>query len=486
MSLKRDILIVDDNYEICEFVKDVLDEEGYNVAVAYNTKMALESVVKMCPDLIILDMWLEGNHMDGIGLLKKLKQMFPDVPIIMISGHANVELAASTMKLGAYDFIEKPFKTEKLLIVVKRAIETSDLLEVNSYLQQNAGGSMQKVCLGSSKNAQKLRHEIRSVADSNCRLIITGEYGSQLSQVAKEIHDASHRASKPFISLNTFCTNSNNIYEAINGSDDVQSIFERANGGTIVLENLHTIPLMLQNKILDVLQKESITRAGKNIKLDVRLIGAFELNDEIDDIEQLVSHKLLNEVLYHRLNIKRISVPPLRQRIDDIMVLFTHGINILNNHLAPITIHDKLHHILISYDWPGNTYELYHVAEYMVMMARLNKSTVVSMDTLPQHILNQIKEDFGALDNITKFLDKDYKSARKHFDMEYINAQLRKFSNNVARTARFMGVDRAALYRKIRALSVQKINKSLRKRMAKKVYIVNSKENIHEENNSDV
>lgn len=477
MTVIREILVVEDNYEICEMMRDILGEQGYNVTVAKNTRTAMEAVEKIRPHLIILDIWLEGNHLDGIGLLKKMKQMFHDVPIVMISGHANVELAASTIRFGAYDFIEKPFKTEKLLIVVKRALERKDLLEINSYLQHNPyNTSIFQVSSGTSKAAQKLRSEIKSIAASNCRLIISGGIGSQTAHIAREIHTTSSRANQPILSLNSILHNDiDDINTVIFGNDNVQSLFERANGGTLVLENIHSMSHTIQSKLLDALQKECITRNNKVIKFDVRVIGTFESNY---DVTEFVKKKMVNEMLYHRLNVKNLTIPPLKSRVDDIIDLFK---------LAAVHYMDRnsnidlgpLKHALTSYTWPCNTQELCNTAEYFAMNVKAQNADIASIEMLNGNIINSLKTDFASFVNISEYLDKDYKNAKRHFDIEYIKAQLRRFSNNVAKTARFMGVDRAALYRKIRSLiGIPKVNE---KKIVELINndVINKKEEAH-------
>ncbi len=452
MTTVKDILVVEDNHEICEIMRDILREQGYNVTVAVSTATAYEAIEKVRPHLVILDIWLGHKHLDGIGLLKQIRQKFNDIPIIMISGHANVELAASTIRLGAYDFIEKPFKAEKLLIVVKRALEAKELVDINSYLQHNTNNnSIFKLSNGVSKAAFKLRTEIKSVAISNCRAIIEGEIGSQTSFIAKEIHDQSSRSRKPFITLSSFLNkNQGSALEVIFGTDKEQSIFERANGGTIVLENLHRISTTIQLKLLESLQKNGIIRNNKLIKFDVRFIATFELRSGTE-VTDLIKNRSLNEMLYHRLNVKNLSVPPLRTRIDDIINLFISAGQNYYGISSEINI-DSIKHALIGYSWPCNTQELCNTAEYAVMMMKINDENVLSVNMIHPNIVDTMKTDFASFASIAKYLDKDYKSAKKHFDIEYIKAQLKRFSNNVAKTARFMGVDRAALYRKIRTL----------------------------------
>jgi two-component system nitrogen regulation response regulator NtrX len=258
-------------------------------------------------------------------------------------------------------------------------------------------------------------------------------------------------AKKPFIILSAFCDGDyENIQNLIFGNDKEQSIFEKANGGTIVFENLYTMPLTIQSKILDSLQKECITRVSKVIKFDVRVIGVFELEPRIDVID-FVKRKLLNEMLFHRLNVKNLTIPPLRARIDDIPQLFSLAIKMhVDKHLN-LDI-SSLKHALTSYVWPCNTQELCNAAEYLVIMGKIHNTESITINMLHPNILGVLKTDFASFANISAYLDKDYKNAKKHFDIEYIKAQLRRFSNNVAKTARFMGVDRAALYRKIRSL----------------------------------
>ncbi len=459
MSTVRDILVVEDDQDISYMIKEILVEQGYNVNIAANTSAALEVAAKIKPHLIILDIWLGNKQLDGLGLLKIFKPMFLDVPIIMISGHANNETAAHTIKLGAYDYMDKPFKAERLLLLVKRALERKDLLETNSYLQNNTYiNKVYRVSSGDSRAAQKLRQDIKALANSNCRIIITGEVGAQTAHIAKEIHDNSPRAQKPFLNLTTVCNgNFDDLQKVICGSELEQSIFERANGGTIVLENLHTVPLNMQTRILDALQKESIIRGGKAIKFDVRVIGTFEVEAEFQAID-FIQKRLLNEMLYHRLNVKSLQVPTLRSRVDDIAHLFVLAIQMQLDKFSKTNI-DCLKHALTSYTWPCNTQELYNTADYTLIMLKMSNADSITIDMLHPNILGIVKTDFASFANITEYLDKDYKSAKKHFDIEYIKAQLRRFSNNVAKTARFMGVDRAALYRKIRSLlGLQKSN----------------------------
>jgi len=448
---QANILVVEDNYEICQLIQEILKEKNYDVTLARNTKTAIEAAEKVRPNVIILDIWLEKNHLDGIGLLKKLKQMSPDVPIIMMSGHANVELAATTIKLGAYDFIEKPFKTEKLLIVVQRALEAKELQDINLFLQNSSTvKSIFRLSHGPSKVAQKLKQDIKALANSNCRVIISGENGSQPVQIAKEIHDLSNRSQKPFITLSGACGGN---YDSINtilfGNDSEQSLFEMASGGTLILENLHTIPLILQSRILDALQKESVTRNHKVIRFDTRIIATFEMKE--GEVSDFIQQKSLNEMLYHRLNVKKLELTPLRNRIDDIVPLFALALQSNLDRNIKLSV-DSLKYALTAYNWPCNTEELCHAAEYTLIRSKIEESDHLNLDMLHPNILGSVKNDFGNFANINAYLEKDYKSAKRLFDIQYIKAQLHRFSNNVAKTARFMGVDRAALYRKIRSL----------------------------------
>jgi two-component system nitrogen regulation response regulator NtrX len=448
---QANILVVDDNYNICESLQIILKDKGYDVTLANNTRTALEAAEKVRPNVIILDMWLENNPLDGLGLLKRFRQMAPDVPIIMTSGHAGVELAANTIKLGAYDFIEKPYKMEKLLIVLQRALETKELQDINLFLQSNATlKSLFRLSHGPSKVAQKLKQDIKALANSNCRVIISGENGSQPSHIAKEIHDLSARSQKPFITLSGACGGHyDNINSLLFGNDSEQSLFEMANGGTLVLENLHTIPLAVQSRILDALQKESVTRKNKVIRFDTRIMATFEIKE--GEVSDFIRQRLLNEMLYHRLNVKKLELAPLRNRIDDIVPLFTLALQSnLDRNIKLNT--DNLKYALTAYSWPCNSEELCHAAEYSLIRAKIEDSDHLTLEMLHPNILGSVKNDFGNFANINAYLEKDYKSAKRLFDIQYIKAQLHRFSNNVAKTARFMGVDRAALYRKIRSL----------------------------------
>jgi two-component system nitrogen regulation response regulator NtrX len=475
------ILVIDDNHSICDMIADILSDEGYNVIIADNIAKAYKQL-EHSPSLVILDICLGHNInlntlninntnnrnkksdnnekgvdpvnlvSDGIGLLKSIKKEHPDMPIIMISGHAGVELAAATIKLGADDFIEKPFTSERVLLAVKQAMQIKNLLDLNRYFYlQNSQIYNDLILAGNSKIVNKLDYDIKNAANSNSRIIITGPYGSDHTNVAAMIHYGSNRAKKPFIVISPY--SHKNLTSYIKGDDKTPSIFEHANYGSIVLENLNEFPITLQSFILEVLHKEQIVRNNIVYPINIRVMATINAESE-HDLNKMIKDKVLNEVLYHRLNIKNINLPALKTRSEDMQNLIEWMVNNSNLNSKKFRIAQKVYHILASYDWPGNIFELRNVVESILIAGYNSKIHEISISQLPSYIMQNINADFGNLEQLMNILDKNYPYAKKQFEIFYIKAQLRKCGNNVAKTARLMGIDRAALYRKIRGFSL--------------------------------
>lgn len=454
------ILIIDDEIDIRELISDILEDEGYTTYSAHNAASALEKINNVIPQIIILDIWLEGSHMDGIGLLKNIKLKLPQIPIIMISGHGNIETAVQTIKLGAYDFIEKPFKSEKLLILIKRALETNQLIEENNLLKQK---SKKLELIGTSKIISNMRTAVRAAAVSNSRVFITGGAGTGKATVANIIHYMSKNAGLPFITWHT----TNKSFEDLNSElfifldmldNHNISVLEKVNSGTLFIDEITDIPIILQSKLLNIIQSGYYVKPNdkKQYPFSARIIAASS-----KDVLSAIKNKQLDESLYYRLNIIRIDIPPLKDRKQDIKLLSEYFVKIFSQELnsTPCTISDEAYAVMQSYDWPGNIRQLRNAIEWLMIISANTANSKITQDMLPNDILQAINSTYNSINPMaSNILSKPLKQARELFEKEYITSQLSKFNGNIAQTANFIGMDRAALYRKIKALNMMQTN----------------------------
>ncbi len=447
------ILVVDDKPDILELIGHIISDEKHDAICARSVKEALLQLEQFAIDLVILDIWLEGHYMDGIGLLKVIKAKYPVVPVIMISGHASLEVAIQTVKLGAYDFIEKPFKSEKLLILIKRALETKALIEANSSLQKNA---QQEVIgaelLGASKSIKFLRDHVKTVATCNSRIILEGEHGTGKSAVAKTIHSLSRRFDRPFITLRTYNKTQEEIHNELFGSRSSKSLLEQAQDGTLFIEELANIHPEIQVQIADVIQHSSFLKNGARVNLDVRFIAASTKN-----LKESVEAGTIHGTFYSRLNTVTLTIPPLRDRKQDIQPLSEYFIRHLGYeiHVNGCFISDEAYSMLLTFSWLGNIRQLKNTIEGLLILAQKLGVSEISPEMLPQEIL--CMTEHGGVDDIpAHFIDKQYKEAKMFFEAAYLRLQLMRFNGNVAKTAAFIGMDRTALHRKIKCLSLEK------------------------------
>ncbi|AEI88740.1 MAG: DNA-binding transcriptional response regulator, NtrC family, contains REC, AAA-type ATPase, and a Fis-type DNA-binding domains [Candidatus Midichloria mitochondrii] len=437
-----DILIVDDKADIRELISEVLQEEfRYAVACAKDTQGALEQL-STNPKVVILDIWLEGSHMDGVGLLKIIKQRLPKTQIIMISGHGNIDIAVKTIKLGAYDFIEKPFKTAKLLIMVERAMEKYLLLNENNRLKSQQEGLE---IIGQSKQITKLRSLIDSIAlKSNSRVVITGGHGVGKATVAQVIHNKSSRYEKPFLYWHVTNKSPDVITRELFGDETMSSVFTKADGGTLFINDFLCMSLETQSELLQILKNSAVG----NHNFDVRIIAATTGSPE-----QALSEGSLGEALYYNLNIARINLPLLSQRKGDIELLSREFIKLVaeayGNRIQELG-KDVLK-LLKFYDWPGNVRQLKNVIEWLIIVANSQQKQEITTDMLPAEILsnNDCSRNIGSNNDL---FDKPIKEARDIFEKSYIEVQLERFNGNISKTADFIKMDRAALHRKIKCL----------------------------------
>jgi len=454
--MSSDILIVDDETDIRDLVAGILDDEGYRTRVARNSEEALVAVEARRPNLVFLDIWMQGSRLDGLQLLDLLKEMHPDLPVVMISGHGNIETAVSAIRRGAYDFIEKPFKADRLVLVAERALEASSLRREVKELKQRSGGAARIV--GRSTMMNQLRQQIEKIASTNARIMITGAPGTGKELVARTVHGLSNRAKGPFVVLNAAAITPETMEEALFGVEGGEGrvrrtgALEEAHGGTLYLDEVVDMPRETQNKILRVLVDQNFQRVGGSTRVfvDVRIIASASR----DPAEEIGAGRF-REDLYHRLSVVPLRVPSLAERREDVPELiqfFMEQIATASG-LTRRIIADDAMAVLQSHDWPGNVRQLRNNIERLMILAGGEPDSPVTAEMLPP--------DVGALVPLMpngaggeKLLGLPLREAREAFEREYLVAQISRFGGNISRTAEFIGMERSALHRKLKSLGV--------------------------------
>ncbi len=451
------ILIVDDEADIRELIADILRDEGYQPLCASSASEAIQCFENgELPSAVVLDIWLEGSEMDGIGILKYVKSNHQNIPVIMISGHGNIETAVQTIRFGAYDFIEKPFKAEKLIIMVNRAIEAFRLAQENKALklQEKLIGEL----IGASKAIQQLKAAALMAAPSNSRIVITGEPGSGKEVLARLIHDNSKRAKKPFCILHSSNLSEEQLEVELFGTENKNfkkaGLLEKADHGTLYIDEISEMPIATQGKLLKFLQTQTFHKIGgsKDIKPDVRIIAASSKN-----LENEITSGKFNQSLYYRLNVVPLRIPPLLERKEDIKYITEHFLKSFSNSLGvPYkSLSDEALTLMSAYDWPGNIRQLSNVVEWLYIMTSDDVKEITA-EMLPQEVLLSINGKHKNLNPVNSdILSKELKKARELFEKEYLCAQLNRFSWNISKTADFIGMDRTALHRKIKSLNIK-------------------------------
>jgi two-component system nitrogen regulation response regulator NtrX len=453
----HDILIVDDERDICTLIAGILEDEGHTARRAHNSTEAIDAVRHRRPALVILDVWLQGSELDGLQLLEVIRREEPPVPVVMISGHGTIDTAVSAIKTGAYDFIEKPFKADRLLLVVDRAIEADRLRRENVALRRRAGGEVTFV--GSSGAAANVRAQLDRVAPTGSRVLITGPSGAGKETVARLIHQGSKRADGPFVIVNCSAMPAERLELELFGTDGesgadalrVSGAFEMAHGGTLLLKEVADLPVPLQSRLARVLQEQSFTRDGgtTKVEVDVRVLAstARALQDEI-------ASGGFREELFHRLNVVGLRVPPLSERREDIPEVA----NDLLQRVADATglpsrpIGEDTLAALQGHDWPGNVRQLRNVIERLLILAPSGGGPIRA-DALP----NDVSEDAPSVLRWEKggeIMQLPLRDAREVFEREYLLAQVTRFGGNISRTATFVGMERSALHRKLKSLGL--------------------------------
>lgn len=451
-----DILIVDDEQDIRDLVAGVLEDEGYEARTAADSASALAALRERRPSLVLLDVWLQGSQLDGLELLDEIKRRDPTLPVLMISGHGNIDTAVTAIRRGAVDFIEKPFEAEKLLHLVARATETERLRRENASLKARFGD--EEELNGTSAAINTVRATLKRVAATGSRVLISGPPGVGKEVAARLLHQWSPRADAPFVIASAARMDPDSVEEALFGVEDSgelvrPGLLEQAHGGTLFLDEIADMPLTTQAKILRVLTDQSFTRAGgqRIVKVDVRVVSATaaRLSDEI-------ALGRFREDLFYRLNVVPVALPALADRREDIAALAEHFIARFANErrAKPPLISDDAMAALQAHDWPGNVRQLRNVIERTIILAPGDRIGRIDVDMLPSEVIGDQPQLGGGAASGKSIMSTPLREARESFEREYLRVQIRRFSGNISRTASFIGMERSALHRKLKMLGL--------------------------------
>lgn len=458
--MAQDILIVDDEADIRDLIFGILSDEGYTARTASDGLSALNMIKARQPNLVILDVWLGDSERDGLKILDIIKRDHPYVPVVMISGHGTIETAVSAIKKGAYDFIEKPFQTERLLVVVERAIESSRLKRENDELRVKARVSSSLI--GNSSAIQQLRQSLEKVSATNGRIFISGPSGADKEALAREIHARSKRAKGPFLSINCSAYHPQQLEAELFGTEifglspDTPrkiGLLEKAHTGTVLLDEIAQLPLPVQSKIVKVLQEQAFSRIGSDqkIEIDIRFLAGTS-----DDIQRMIQEGNFREDLFYRLSVSHIQMPTLGDRVTDIPLLAQHFMEqaAAAHGLLPRAFSQEALVMLQSYTWPGDLQQLKNVVDWLLIMAGGDPREPIQSSQLPTEIVNGNNFANSWQQKSADIVVLPLREAREAFEREYLLTQVQRFSGNISQTARFIGMERSALHRKLRALGV--------------------------------
>ena len=449
-----EVLVVDDEADIRELVSGVLEDEGYAVRSAADSNSALDAVEDRRPSMVLLDVWLQGSRLDGIQLLQEIKRRDPSIPVLMISGHGNLDTAVAAVREGAVDFIEKPFEAERLIYLVDRATETDRLRRENETLRQQVGQEEQ--LHGSSVAINTVRATLKRVAPTGSRVLITGPAGVGKEIAARMIHQWSQRSRAPFVVLPAAMMSPDRVEEELFGSEAEgivrPGLLEHAHGGTLFLDEIADMPLTTQAKILRVLTDQSYQRVGgqRPVKVDVRVLSATSRS-----LTEEIAAGRFREDLYYRLNVVPVRLPPLRERREDIPELVNYFLArfAAERRIPTPSMSDEAMAALQAHDWPGNVRQLRNIIERTMILAPGDRVSCIEVDLLPPEILDN-QNAMGGSSTGMAIMGSPLREARESFEREYLKIQIRRFSGNISRTASFIGMERSALHRKLKALGI--------------------------------
>jgi len=453
----NEILVVDDEKDIRHLIGDILIDEGYQTRLAGNSDECIKAIEEKAPSLLILDIWLKDSKMDGIDILKHVKQNFPSIPVVIISGHGNVEIAVAAIKQGAYDFIEKPFNIDQLLVVIRRAMETSKLRHENIELKRNDGVS-EAVMIGECPAFKTLKSQLDKVVKSNGRVMLFGGSGSGKELAARYVHLSSERAHKPFVIVSCASIDADKAETLLFGQETEGKVspglLEQANGGFIFFDEIADMPMAAQSKITRVLVDQNFQRVGgsKKIDADLRVISATSRN-----LEKLVEDGTFRQELFHRLNVVPITLPSLEERREDIGILVQHFIERFHTEqgLPKRAISDEAIALLQTRRWPGNVRELRNLIERVLILGE-DKGEIQASDLSGTETLKEGENKVVLSGNVATL---PLREAREAFEREYLLNQIARFGGNISRTAQFVGMERSALHRKLKSLNVVNVGK---------------------------
>lgn len=453
--MASEILVVDDEEDIRELVAGILSDEGHETRTAKDADTALQAIDARMPRLVFLDIWLQGSRLDGLSLLDEIKKQYPDLPVVMISGHGNIETAVSAIKRGAYDFIEKPFKADRLVLVAERALETSRLRKEVTELRKKSSDSLELI--GTSQAMNQLKQTIERIAPTNSRVMIFGASGSGKEMAARAIHQLSPRANGPFVTVNAATITPERMEielfgTEMTGGERKIGALEEAHGGVLYIDEVADMPRETQNKILRVLVDQSFERVGgnKRVKVDIRIISSTAQN-----LEAMIAEGRFREDLFHRLAVVPLSIPPLADRREDIPQLVNFFVRQLTEQagIKPRKIGDDAMAVLQSHGWPGNVRQLRNNVERLLILARGDDNdSEITASLLPSEVGDMLPRVPTQSDQ--HIMSLPLREAREVFEKEYLIAQINRFGGNISKTSEFVGMERSALHRKLKSLGV--------------------------------
>ena len=451
--MATEILIIDDNADIRLILDELIKEAGYKTRLAANFNQALSEIDKKLPDVAIIDVKLDKGDNDGIQLLDHIKKKNSDIPVIIISGHANIEMAVNSLKSGAFEFIQKPFDKERLLNFVNRAVENYKLKIENKNLNNKLFHSFE--IIGKSQNIESIKNQIDKLSQSESRVFINGPTGSGKELISRKIYKNSKRNNGPFVIINGALLDVKKYELELFGEEKkdgsiIYGAFEKSSGGVLLIDEVTEIPLETQSKILRVVIDQKFKRINSNhdIKVDVRLICSSS-----KDMTKEIKNGNFREDLYHRLNVFNIKVEPLNKRIEDIPLLIDYFIENICKNYNYKSFEIKDNNYLLNYDWPGNVRELRNLIERIAILSPGNDNQKI-VDIIKESLSRSIYDNFSVTDTLSVPL----REARESFEKEYLISQLKKFGGNISKTSKFVGMERSALHRKLKLLGVKDLN----------------------------